>query len=172
MSIFETLTREHRVMRGLTAKVERAFRLDEGDAARRGLLVLCRALSLHEDIEDLLVEPAGPNTPPELADALSLVERQHAEIVSLIDEALELIRRGRGDEAARLKVLALVLARLLRAHFQTEEVRLWPVLAFRTSRSVERSLARRAEQGVADLEKEVFELGRASAGRSLGRRAP
>ena len=165
MSIFDTLTREHGVMLGLTARVERAFRggRDDGEG-RRCLLVLHHALNLHEEIEDLLIGPADQDASPELARALSRIALQHAEIVSLRNETRELLgRAGRRDESApRLIILSLMLARRLRAHFQSEELLLWPLLAGCGGRSVGRSLARRAEKGVADLQKCVHELERAA----------
>ena len=165
MSIFETLTREHGVMLGLTARVERAFRggRDDGEG-RRCLLVLHHALALHEEIEDLVVGPAGKDASPELARALCRIALQHAEIVSLRDETRALLGRAdcRDESTPRLTVLSLLLARRLRAHFQSEELRLWPLLAGSGGRSVGRSLARRAEKGVADLQKHVRELERAT----------
>lgn len=165
MSIFETLTREHEVMRGLVARVEKAFRGGDAEEGRRCLLILYHALALHEEIENLVCEPAEADAGPALASALLQVERQHEVIENLRDETRDILDKAdlRVESVNRLRVLVLLLARRLRAHFRAEEMSLWPLLSARCGRSVGRSLDRRALQGVADLERSVNNLDRTTA---------
>ena len=156
-SIFLSLAEEHRILLRLADAVEAAWKRDDERAVaavRRALLILHRALERHEEIEETLF-PGRRRVAPEAAPIAALVKAQHREIGALRHEVEALLGRADAAGGENLKTLSLVLVRRLRAHFETEESRLWPLFGALPGRSVFRTLARRARSQVQSLERDV-----------------
>ncbi len=157
MSLLATLTQEHRLFARLLGRLERSLQFDEDTArseVRNTLLVLLPALDRHERLEDLLFGDQG--APALKADKrlLAQVELQHAGIQVLRDQLVDLLRGSTAEPVARLKVLVTDLCARLRAHFLTEETRLWPAYG-EGGRALGRSLEREARRRVGELEDEM-----------------
>ncbi|MDE2489507.1 MAG: hemerythrin domain-containing protein [Elusimicrobia bacterium] len=159
MSVFQSLSDEHRLIWGLIGRLEACLQEPDGRVARRDaravLLVLLRALQGHGELENMIFERAEGAASSEAARALAEVERQHEALEALRLEAVDLLEKAADLDLARLRPLARRLAGALRAHFSDEERELWPLWKNVESRSMRRGLDRRAAERVKDLKAEV-----------------
>lgn len=157
MTIFDSLNREHGLLRGLASRVEKALKRRRDEEVRGALTALEAALARHEEIEDLVMGPAERASDPALEREMRRTALQHAGLETIREEMRALLSTdgGPGEADGRLAVLAALLVRRLRAHFLSEEKSLWPLLAKRAGRSIERSLANRAERELEELAEEL-----------------
>ncbi len=159
MSVFKSLTAEHRLLWGLVVRLEAAIQEKDERVARREargvLLVLLHALEGHQALEDLVFESAGDAASPEALQALAFAGRQHEGLEALRAEASGLLEKAAGPDLAALRPLAARLSAALRAHFETEERELWPCWNAAASRSSLRALEHRAAHRVEALKREL-----------------
>lgn len=163
MKVLKSLAEEHRIFRGLIARIERALGCPEPQLRSEileALLVLLPALDRHERIEDLAFSNPSYRKSPGAAVLLKELERQHRDVERLrkeIDDSLKMDELP-VDEVRRL---ASLLATRLTAHFATEERRLWPHYERTVSRTLDRSNGRRTRREVRKLAQETDETRRA-----------
>ena len=157
MSVVAALAREHRVFLRMIERIERALSRTEAEgraAARIDLLVLLTALERHEEIEaEAFVDP--PDSSDEsTSQAAAEMEREHAEVGVLRDEIRGMLEESSGSWE-HFSSRASVLTARLRRHFETEEQKIWPRYAHAAGRSRARALARRVDEMVRRLEREL-----------------
>ncbi|MBI4376774.1 MAG: hemerythrin domain-containing protein [Elusimicrobia bacterium] len=160
MSVFLTLTKEHRLFQQLISRLEHSLRYGEDDARaelRRILLVLLPALKRHEQMEDLIFQDPLYRSDKGARRLLVLVEGQHRRIGALHGELLGLLAQQGQVDFRRLRDLMFVFCEKLRLHFHDEETGLWLHYNQTMSRSLEHSINARASQQVRRLEREIRE---------------
>lgn len=158
MGTFASLEAEHRLFEGLIKRLETGLKREERLARselRDALLILSPALSMHERIEDTVLDPAICACRRGLGGVAALTALQHEQIESLRKDVAYALERASVADIEHLESLVLELAASLREHFHTEEAKLWPLYRQAASRSVGRSLDRRLRAQVRSLEDEV-----------------
>lgn len=172
MSVVAALAREHHVLLRMIDRVERALSRTETDGradARVDLLVLLTALERHEEIEAEAFADPPDSSDEGTFQAAAELRREHAEVGVLRDEIRGMLEESSGSWE-HFSSRASVLTARLRRHFETEEQKIWPRYARAAGRSRARALARRVDERVNRLEREL-ELEREDAADYLdGRR--
>jgi hypothetical protein len=164
MTIFQVLTREHRLFERLSSRLRGAGELGPSHGRARVaevLLVLLPALQRHDALEETVFGRPRGEWPRDELLAGELVEAQHGALREL-RSSIEAVLAGESKSTfPRLAELAELLADKLQWHFRSEEMLLWPLYAKRESRSLARSGLREAERGVRELEDSVESLEKA-----------
>jgi hypothetical protein len=157
MRVLTALAAEHSLFRALVARLENAALWAE-PAGRREirevLLVLLPALERHETIEDLAFAEPDYSTKEGARAVLEELAREHDRVDRLRAELTEVLSSDRGSWA-EIRAAAQELAARLRAHFETEERRLWPHYAAAMRRSRDGSAGRRVAREVDRLARDL-----------------
>ncbi|MBI3563635.1 MAG: hypothetical protein HY079_00405 [Elusimicrobia bacterium] len=157
MKVMDLLSREHAAFRRLLDRLETD--LDHPAPRAReemseALRILLPALDRHEEIEELAFErPASDDAADE--KTLAEVAAQHRAIEALRGEILYALELAGECPFERLHALTGFLARNLRDHLSTEEIRLWPRYQEVLRRSFERDLSAHLDRRIRALEREV-----------------
>lgn len=159
MSVFTSLTEEHRLLKELGRRLRRAMQDPDAVGAwkrtRNMLLVLLRALQGHEEFEDAVFQKPFPGESTGARRAQASLARQHAAISRLREEATALLQEGGEVDVRLLRPLVERLARMLDAHFDSEESDLWPQLNAVESRSERARVDREAAARLKELRREL-----------------
>jgi hypothetical protein len=157
MSVIRGLAREHAAFAKLIERLEASAAGDE-QAARRDvrntLLILLSALDKHEKAEDVVFGQPGYAFREDAKLILDAVASQHRRFQELRLEFLETVTSSEDVPLQRLRFLVKRMAETLRAHFKTEEERLWPHYE-KYSRSLDASIRRRLELSVKAVDNEI-----------------
>lgn len=158
MTVLTSLAREHRVFEGLARRLELALRFDPERARRElreVLLVLLPALERHESLEEEVFDRREFRATRGAGPLLAENARQHRRLMELKARLQEALEGLESHPFGRLRAAAAELTEGLRAHFLSEERRLWPRYYRAVGRSFDRALERRARRSVAELERGV-----------------
>lgn len=162
MSVFKSLTREHRLFEKLIERL-RAASEGAGDEARETeietLEALLEGLRRHDEVEHALFAAPVHGADAEEKRARQLVDAQHAAL-ELLTADIRALLREKPIAARRLRAMGELLAGRLEWHFRSEEMLLWPLFARTSGRSLAHSLERRAELNARALEQAEAGLAR------------
>ncbi|NNN05760.1 MAG: hypothetical protein HKL90_07650 [Elusimicrobia bacterium] len=157
MSVIAALAHEHRVFLRMIDRIERTLSRTEAEGrayARVDLLVFLTALERHEEIEAEAFADPPDSSDEGTSQAAAESSREHAEIDVLRDEIRGMLEESSGSWE-HFSSRARELTARLRRHFEIEEQNIWPRYAHAAGRSRARALARRVDERVKRLEREL-----------------
>jgi hemerythrin-like domain-containing protein len=158
MMVVELFVEEHSLFRALLDKLE--FDLAQrADRARADVVDALRALmpslDQHEEIEDIVFRHPPDGIGGE-RQALAEIATQHHELSALREEILFALERNSEEYPfVKLRMLAESLIKHLRAHLESEEVRLWPLYQEALRRPLEAVVPIHLEKRAQALEREL-----------------